>query len=149
MLRVGCVPNDLAKGITVPIPKDRTKIINLSFDDFRGITINPIVSKIFECCILSHIEYYLKTDQRQFGFKKETGCSQAIHVVRGVVNHFVNDGSTVTLGCLDLAKAFDKCNHYGLFLKLMNANMPVNLIHLFCNWFRKASIQVRWGTCPV
>jgi len=66
-------------------------------------------------------------------------------VVRGVVNHFVNDGSTVTLGCLDLAKAFDKCNHYGLFLKLMNANIPVNFIHLFCDWFRKASIQVRWG----
>jgi len=54
----------------MPIPKDRNKTLNLSYDDFRGITINPVISKILECCLLTYINKYLLTDKRQFGFKK-------------------------------------------------------------------------------
>jgi len=49
ILKYDLVPDDFAKRITVPIPKDRNRSLNLAYDDFRGITINPVVSKVFEC----------------------------------------------------------------------------------------------------
>jgi len=66
----GFVPDDFARGITVPIPKEKNKLGNLTSDDFRAITINPITSKIFECCLMDELSEYLYTDKRQFGFKK-------------------------------------------------------------------------------
>ena len=144
MLGEGCVPDDFGKGVTVPIPKDKNKIGSLSSDDFRAITINPIISKIFECCLLVEIQEYLQTDSRQFGFKKGIGCSKAIYVVKETVEYFTNNSSTVNLGCLDLSKAFDKVNHAGLFLKLMKRNIPIRIITLLNNWYSKASFQVDW-----
>ena len=140
----GNVPSDFGKGITVPIPKEKNKINNLTKDDFRPITINPITSKIFECCLLNEIGDYLITDSRQFGFKKGIGCSKAIYAVRHTVDFFTKNDSTVNLGCLDLSKAFDKVNHYGLMLKLMNRSIPTPIINILINWFSKSSFQVLW-----
>jgi len=81
------------------------------------ITINPITSTIFECCLMAKIEKYLSTDKRQFRFKKSTGCSNAIYVLKETVDLFTRNDSTVNLGCLDLSKAFDKVNHSGFLLK--------------------------------
>jgi len=85
MLYAGCVPDDFVRGITVLIPKKKHKIGSLSSDDFRAITINSITSKFFECCLLAKIKKYLPTDKRQFGFKKSTGCSNAIYVLKETV----------------------------------------------------------------
>jgi hypothetical protein len=43
-------------GITYPIEKGSSAIKTLSVDDFRGITISPLISKIFEKCILANFE---------------------------------------------------------------------------------------------
>jgi hypothetical protein len=139
------VPDDFARGITIPILKDRCKTVNLTHDDFRGITINPVLSKIFECCLLSQITNYLCTDRRQFGFKKGTGCSDAINMVKLTTDYFVSSNSTVNIGVLDLSKAFDKVNHFGLLLKLMKNNLPSCIVQIFANWFSKNVTQVVWN----
>jgi len=47
----GFVPDDFGKGVTVPVPKDKHG--NLSnVDNYRPITISPIVSKMFDYGIL-------------------------------------------------------------------------------------------------
>jgi hypothetical protein len=70
-------------------------------------------------------------DQNQFGFKKAVGCSHAIYSARCAVNHYVTAGSTVNLCALDVSKAFDKISHQGLFTKLMDRLMPVQLLTVF------------------
>ena len=65
--------------LPVPIPKlkdFRSKA--LKCDDFRGIAISPLLSKIFEYCFLEKYESYLKSLDNQFGFKKGMGCRNAI-----------------------------------------------------------------------
>jgi len=63
ILKYHLVPDDFAKGITIPILKDCNRSLNQAYDDFRGIAINPVVSKVFECCLMTQIFKYLITDK--------------------------------------------------------------------------------------
>ena len=56
----------------------------MSCDDFRGIAISPILSKVFEHSLLKHVQLFLASNDNQFGFKKGLGCSHAIYTVRGL-----------------------------------------------------------------
>jgi len=80
-------------------------------DDFRGIAISPIVSKVFEYCFVERFQSLLVTNSNQFGFKKGVGCRHAIYTVRCVVDRLTSGGSTANLCAINLSKAFDKVNH--------------------------------------
>jgi len=71
------IPNDFDIGLMVPLVKDKTGDIN-SVDNYRGITLTPVVAKVFECVLLSNREDVLATDNLQFGFKSYVGCPQAV-----------------------------------------------------------------------
>jgi hypothetical protein len=86
MLRTGLVPDSFGIGKTTPIPKFKGCKRTVSADDFRGITICPILSKVFEHCIKKFVN--IPTSSRQFGFKKQVGCANALHSLRKVINYF-------------------------------------------------------------
>ena len=89
-----------------PIPKFKGNKRKVVSDDFRCITINVMASKIFEHAI-THCFGNLFSSDRQFGFKKGSGCNRALHSVRSVVNFMIKRGCTVNLGLIDVKKAFD------------------------------------------
>jgi hypothetical protein len=120
MLAIGFVPDKFGQGLLIPIPKDSSARGILKVSQFRGITISPILSKVFEHCILKLFKAYLYTSDRQFGFKKKIRCNHAIFAVRKAIDYFVDNGSTVNMCCLDVASAFDRVNYRGLFLKLLD-----------------------------
>lgn len=145
MIKCNYVPDDFGVGITVPIPKEINKGANSRLDQFRGITILPIISKMFECVLLEFLKPYLKTEESQFGFKKGNSCAHAIYTVRKTVEAFCLNGSTVNLCSLDISKAFDKINHVKLLLKLIDRNVPRECILLLKCWYSKIQCCVRWG----
>ena len=107
MFSLGYVPNQFGKGILIPIQKDTSIKGVQKVDNFRGITLSPIISKVFEHCILFSFGKYLKSNDRQFGFKENLGCTNAIFCVRNVIDYFIENDSTVNMCCLDVSKAFD------------------------------------------
>ena len=113
------VPDGFGQGILIPLLKnsdmDRTDSSN-----YRGITLSPVISKLFELVLMSLFEVQLSSDSLQFGFKQRSSCSHALFTVRTVVEHYVRDGSTVSICALDLSKAFDKVDHFGLLQLLMD-----------------------------
>jgi hypothetical protein len=145
MLHLNYVPDAFGIGITIPIPKNKDKRIHDKLDDFRGITISPILSKVFESCILQKLQIYLRTSERQFGFKKSVGCRDAIYTVKSVINYFTKNNSTMNICAIDLTKAFDKVNHSVLFKKLMNLDVPANYINILKCWYSKINTAVKWG----
>lgn len=147
MIKCGYVPHGFGLSYTVPLPKSNYASVSksLTVDDFRGISISPVISKVFEKCILDRYYRFFETSDSQFGFKKGIGCSHSIYSVRCVVDHFVRQGSTVNLCALDLRKAFDKMNHHGLFVKLMERMLPNSLLSTLEHWFSVCSTCVRWG----
>ena len=70
----------------------------------------------------------LYSADNQFGFKKSLGCSYAIYAVRSIIEYCTRYVSTINLCAIDLSKAFDKVNLQALFIKLMNRNIPVELL---------------------
>ena len=141
------VPNDFGKGILIPIPKNTTVKGDVTTENYRGISLNPVISKLFERCLLNIFDKYLGSSAMQFGFKSKSSCSHAVYSVRKAIEFFVERQSTVNVCGLDLAKAFDKVNRYGLFIKLMKRRCPVALINILECWFSKVYACVRWGEC--
>ena len=89
------------------------------------MTISPILSKVCEHCILDRFGVSFVSCEAQFGFKKYSGCRTAIYSVRKIVNRLTEDNSTVDICSLDLSKAFDKVNHFNLYIILMKGFIPV------------------------
>ena len=110
------IPSGFKSSYIVPIPKPKDSHSKaLKCDHFRGIAISPIISKIFEHCLLEKYQSYFESSTNQFGFKKGLGCRNAIYTVRNIVSDYVSKGSTVNLCTIDLSKAFDKINHNALY----------------------------------
>ena len=59
-------------------------------NNYRGITLFPIISKLFEMTVLEICNYVLTTDSLQFGFKTGTGCADAIFTLKSSVQYFVD-----------------------------------------------------------
>ena len=130
-------------GIIVPILKPNKAAAQVG--SYRGITLTPVISKVFEQCLLKVLAPFLATSPMQFGFKRRTGCAKAIYTVRRVVNYFTNKGSTVNLCALDVEKAFDRLNMHALFIKLMKRRCPLFFINIIEYWYSKSFGVVRWG----
>ena len=140
------VPRGFRYSYIVPIPKVkdcRTKA--MACNDFRGIAISPVISKVFEYCILDKFQNYLGSCDKQFGFKKGHGCRSAIYTVRKIVDDLNKAGSTVNMCAIDLSKAFDKVNHYALYIKLMKRLVPVELLEVLVNWLAECFTCIRWN----
>ena len=76
-------------------------------DNYRGITLSPVLSKIFESVLLVLFGDHLSSDKLQFGFESQSSCNHAIFTLRTVIDHYKRNGSTVTVCALDISKAFD------------------------------------------
>jgi len=131
----------------VPIPKVKDTLSTaLKCDNIRGIAVNPILSKIFEHCILEQYHSFLYSSDNQCGFKKGVSCNHAIFAVRNIVDSFVSKGSTVNICAIDIAKAFDKVNHHALCMKLMKRRIPVVLLNVIINVFSGWVTCIKWDS---
>ena len=143
MIIHGRVPHAFGTGIVIPLLKDNQLDKSVA-DNYRGITLSSHVSKLFEMCMLELYGDFLHSADLQFGFKKHTGCNHALFTVKTVVDHYTSGGSVVNLCALDMAKAFDKVNHFSLFTKLMDRSLPLVFIKLLVHWYSLCVAVVRW-----
>src|SRR6218665_3282926 len=139
----GRVPTSFGLSIIIPVEKGPT-LDKGNSDNYRGITLSSNLSKLFEMCLLEHYCSYFQTSNLQFGFKKGVGCSHAIFAVRAVVDYFTRYGSSVNLCALDMSKAFDKVNHYALFNKLMDRQVPRVVVTTLMTWYSLSAAVVKW-----
>ena len=63
------IPVGFRHSYIVPVPKIKDCLTKpMTCDDFRGIAISPLISKVFEYCILDRFEDFLFNSDAQFGF---------------------------------------------------------------------------------
>ena len=145
MLVHGYVPDDFGKGVIVPILKEKLGDSN-DVSNYRGITLIPVISKLFELVLLDICMPFLGSDDLQFGFKKGLGCSNAIFLFQETIEYFLSRGSSIFVAALDFQKAFDRINFFKLFTSLIKSGLPRSVINILLNWYINLSVCVKWGS---
>jgi len=145
MLKHGYVPNQFGCGIVIPLVKDKNGDV-INSDNYRGITVSPVVSKVFESCILLKFQSYLGSSDLQIGFKKDLGCGPALFLFQQVVKYFNSRNSSVYVTAVDASKAFDRISHSKLMNKLRERKLPFCVIRVLACWYSKLYSVVRWNS---
>ena len=120
-IQSGNFPDSWKKGNITPVHKKQSK--NL-VNNYRPISLLPILGKVFEKVIYNSLFKYLLNNQllseNQSGFRKGDSCvSQLISITHNIYKAFDGNPSLETRGVfLDISKAFDKVWHKALLFKL-------------------------------
>ena len=144
MLMHAFVPKQFGLGSIIPLIKDQQGN-HADLNNYRGITISPIASKLFEHTLKIVFGDYLQSTDYQFGFKRNSSTSHALFCFKQTVNYFVENGSRVFCCFLDASKAFDRVVHAGLFIKLINRAVPLLFLDIIISWYGELYCRVRWG----
>ena len=70
MIKFGYVPPDFGVGIIIPLTKNVDGNATCK-DNYRGITLSPVLSKVLEMVLMLKFEENLKSSDLQFGFKRK------------------------------------------------------------------------------
>ena len=139
VFETGKVPLGWKKGIIIKIPK-KGKLDECG--NWRGITLTPIISKIFSKVLLNRFEEKLDKRLRdvQAGFRRNRGCADQIFTIRHIIQQ-VNEMKRKASFCfIDYEKAFDSVSreilpdilrHYGFPEKYVNVIYDMHM-NTFC-----------------
>ena len=129
-LQLGSLPSDWKLANVVPVHKKGAKD---HVENYRPISLLPIVSKVFERCVLNSIKenLYHVISPKQHGFCIGRSCVTNLLEALDHIGSLFHSSSQVYIIYLDMSKAFDKVSHRRLVHKLIQAGFGGNLL----NWF--------------
>ena len=138
------VPCEFLGGVITPLVKDSDGD-HSDPSNYRGLTLGVTFSFLFEHALMIKVGRFLSTDSLQFGYKKRHSTSHAIYTLRTCIDFFTERGSNVFAGFLDCTKGFDKVDHSGIFVKLMNRGIPFCVLNLLIYWYSNLTSMVKWN----
>ena len=128
------VPMDFLQGTISPVVKNSSGDLH-STDNYRGVTLSSVFAHMFENGLRLKFGSYLTSHNLQFGFKPKHSVNHAVFTLKSCVNFFTERGSSVYVAFLDFSKAFYTISHCGLFLKLMDRNVPLCFLMVIMFWY--------------
>jgi hypothetical protein len=107
--------------------------------------LSVVFAFLFEHAVLLKAGHLLESDHLQFGFKPKHSTSHAIYVMQTYIDCFCSHGSNVFAAFLDCSKGFDKVDHNGIFIKLINRNVPLCYLCVLMYWYLNLTAKCKWG----
>ena len=92
MLHHSFSPSTFCISTMIPIPKRFNKDLSKS-QNYRGIALSSLFSKIFDHCIISCEDAALKSDDLQFAYKSGMSTIQCASVVTETINYYLHNKS--------------------------------------------------------
>lgn len=142
----GVFPDVLKTALVIPIHKSGPSD---NPDNFRPISLLPLVGKIFEKLLKEQLVEYLEGSgllhSSQFGFRRGRTTIDAINdLLDGARDAFESNGYFGSLFC-DLSKAFDCVPHGLLISKLTYYGLDCSSVRLLDSYLKDRSQMVRIG----
>ena len=111
VMHTGIVPDYFSGGVLTPVPKSGKDPTIL--DNYRGITVTPIIGKLFEKLLLLRLQETVNVNQSELQFGFTSGLSPTISslICTEVINEAEIEGKPLYLVTIDTQKAFDCVNH--------------------------------------
>lgn len=120
-LKTGVFPEDLKLARVTPIYKSGSRDL---FNNYRPISVLPVLSKIYEKCvhqqIIDHLEINNLLSDSQFGFRAHRSTELATIYFTDHIRKAMDSGQLTGAIYIDLSKAFDTINHSAIVDKLPN-----------------------------
>ena len=135
------VPRDWCKGLIVKIPK---KGDLRSCDNWRGVTLLSIPSKVFCSVLLRRIDKALdsKLREEQAGFRRGRGCMDQVFALRNIIEQCLEWKSPLYINFIDFKKAFDSVHRESLWRILASYGIPPKMIGLINAFYHKFECSV-------
>ena len=146
MITHSYLPANFMDTIIIPLVKDKKGDLQ-SIDNYRPIAITNIMSKAFEILVLDKYASSFHTTCHQYGFKANHATDLCVFVMKQVCDFYKQNSSPVYVCYLDLSKAFDRVNHWQLFEKLLDRNIPTIIVRLLKEWYVTQKFVIQWGKC--
>ena len=141
----GDTPECLSRTTLLPFVKSYKKSLR-SPNNYRGISLIPILTKILEYIILQKCPELAASHTSQFGFKTFSSTQHAEFLISETIRHYNSNGSNVYLCSLDAEKAFDSCNWDILFEKLYyEKSIPLQIVKVLKSLYTKGTYQVSYN----
>lgn len=145
ILSSGKFPSEWCLGYISPIYKNGCK------DDpsnYRGITINSCVGKLFTKLLNIRLEKFLKERgiicEEQIGFTKGKRTADHMFILKTLVDQHTKKGSKPLYTCfVDFRRAFDTVWHTGLFYKLRKYGVSNKFYYLLKDMYKQTKLCVK------
>ncbi|KAL1267682.1 hypothetical protein QQF64_033045 [Cirrhinus molitorella] len=135
------IPEDWSRGLIVKIPK---KGDTKNCDNWRGISLLSIPSKVFCRVLLNRIEPAIDTRlrQEQAGFRKGRGCMDQIFTLRNILEQCLEWNTPLYINFVDFKKAFDSVHRSTLWKILHHYGIPPKIIAIIQTFYEKFECSV-------
>ena len=139
-----CYPTVWKQSVVIPVHKGKSKA---SVDNYRPVSLLPIVSKIFEKCIFHRLYFYVSgwLHTSQHGFRRNRSCITQLLIYLDKVYSAIDAGLEVEVMYTDFSKAFDKVDHNILLRTLYHLGVRGKLWHLIRSYLSDRYQCVRVG----
>ena len=142
---MGIYPTQWYEGYICPIFK---KGIKDDPSNYRGITVNSCIGKLFTKILNNRLEKFL--DKRgiirneQIGFSKGKRTSDHLFILRTLAENSTKKGSKPIYACfVDFRRAFDTVWHKGLFFKLRKIGVSDMFYTILKDMYRQTKLCVK------
>ena len=137
-------PQAFKKAKVIPIHKKGTKCDK---NNYRPISILPIISLIFERHVSIHLKDHFESNDllygRQSGFRKNHSCETALTKILDDWLTALDQNKIVGTVFLDFSKAFDLVNHTTLLRKLKSFHLHKSTLSWIASYLDKRKQQVQ------
>ena len=138
-------PSDWAIGVVTPVPKPKGDATVM--DNFRAITVGSAISKIFAQVVMLRIDDWAETNglraATQFGFRKNMGTTEAVFMLRHLVDKAEQDDKPLYAAFVDFKKAYDSIPRDLLWKALMKIGMHGEMLDILQQMYQNVRLQVK------
>ena len=140
------VPQCMKDGLVIPVHKGQGKT-PLQVNSYRGITLSPVLSKIFEIVLLQRLSPLLQDsgspDILQTAYQRGVSCKDANFSTQEALLTHYHEGGHPYLCLFDLEKAFDSVDLPVLLHRLFDLGINGRCWRLVKNWYTGSNGHVR------
>ena len=137
------IPDEWRESVLVPIYKEKGDVQECQ--NYRGIKLLSHTMKIWERIVDKRVRGEVKVAEEQFGFKPGRGRTNAIFILRQMVEKYREKGRDLHMVFVDLEKAYDRIPREELWRCLREKMVPEKYVRLIKEMYRDAKTRVRSG----
>ena len=143
IIGAGDFPAAWSEGLRSAVFKSGSR---MDTDNYRGITVLPIMEKIFEIIVYHKLHFaneaFHKIDEYNGGFLNGCRTSDNIFILQGLVQRQLCIGNNLIVCFVDFSKAFDLINRHILFYKIMKGGWYGPVIDTLRNLYDNIAFRV-------